>query len=366
MPLLSLIILLLSVSLSAAAPLWLKCPYEQNGDGFAVSINRLTQDICTDQGKSRAQCNRNEPWAEQQVDDGAGGNAAIVFTDVSATLRSAILDPGIGCVELTRADLDTDIARPRQNRTIFRQRRIDNADVAPIRSTVIRDLQDRTNGIRQSSLWQDLLHWLVRPALALGTFPDSVVTISTFTGDEDPLSEGGIWTSFHHDGNTKVLRKVSGEAAITLSGTGSNGSSYYNVVQCQADCDVWYNYTASGSSASAFLRMSDFGNNGDGYRVRPFEDSDVFRLYRLDNGTSFQLGADCAVTIAPPHTAGGRIEGTSLSGYLDDSLICTRTDATYSGAGYVGLGIQASADRVDNFKMTQIAAPTRRRGHVIQ
>jgi len=349
-----LIFILLFPVISIAAPLWVKCPYEQTEDGsWVVTIDRLTADICSDRGVA---CRGiSEGWAEQQVASEGGVPQAIVFTDVSPALRSQILNPTQGgCSVLTKADLDTDLARNEAARTILTQHRDSNGKaISPITSSTLVNLQNRSNGVRPAqTTWQQFKNFWVGVAYALGTFPDSTVLIDDFNrSDEDPLSGGGNWTSFHIDATSGVLKVISNEVARS---TLSNGSSAYTALQCPADCDAYVTLVVVGTSR-VFVRLNDLGNNGDGYLSRGISSNNV-NVYRVDDGTTTQLGATCSQTVAAEDELGVRAEGTNITSYLNNTAICTRSDATYSAAGYAGIQTSNSGDRLDDFFMTVISS----------
>jgi len=360
---LSIIVTLFLIS-SASAQLndtWLKCPYEDQG-ALVVSINRFSLNICTEQGKSPCGTIGNEPWAEQQVDDIT--DSAVVFTKVSNTLREILINSsptGAGCSLLTKNDLDTDIVRPRGSRTILKQKVDNGIDISPISNRVLFKLQDRVNNTQTALTFTEKFYRLVNEfviskAWALGTFPDSTQLIDDFNrANENPM--GGNWTQFDTDGGTGNLQITSNQVARTTA----SGAAYYNVQTCPADCDVYFTVAIVGTSR-VFVRMNDLGNNGDGYAARGISTGNT-NVYRYDNGTGTQLGATCTQTVSANDELGVRAEGTNITSYLNNTAICTRSDATYSAAGFAAMQTSNSGDRLDDFFMTVVS--TRRRGHVV-
>lgn len=338
----ALLLVLLFSAVALAEPLWVRCPYETVDRARVLSIDTLSPAIRSDRGIPPS--GRQEPWAEQEIAD----NEAVVFTDVSASVRTQILSTEAGggkCSLLTREVLDTDLAKPETERTVLRQRRDTRGrEIAPIRSRALERLETRIARTQttQRTLWETLKQFWVGIAYALGIFPDSTVLIDDFNrANESPL--GGEWTQFDPLSTTGNILLTSNQAVSSSGG----GSAYYNVRTCDADCDAYVTLSGSGIvSTNIWMRLTDFGTNGDGYRIRATTTNG--NIYRLDNGVATQLGAACTTTIALTDAFGARTEGGNISSYLNNTLICTRADATYSASGHMGIGLSTTNEAVDN------------------
>ena len=95
--------------------------------------------------------------------------------------------------------------------------------------------------------------------------------------------------------------------------------------------------------------------NFDGYVVRlaPVAGTDGVQISRVDNGASTQLGA----TISQEFTAGDKLglerRSNDISAFQFTAgswtSLGTRTDATYTGAKYLGFGSKSTTTRMDDF-----------------
>jgi len=104
--------------------------------------------------------------------------------------------------------------------------------------------------------------------------------------------------------------------------------------------------------------------NGDnGYLVRAFT-ATVLKLERMDGGVLTGIGAD--ITVSFPATVRLRVEGTTLTVYVDDVEVRTDTDATYA-SGQPGLYYEftnSNVTRLDDFYAEDISAPPEPTGRI--
>ncbi len=82
------------------------------------------------------------------------------------------------------------------------------------------------------------------------------------------------------------------------------------------------------------------GGTLNGYYL--FVNSTSAKLYRIDSGTNTQLGADFTQTIATGDSFGMSLVGSTITVYFKAAAgswtsLGTRTDATYSAAGKIGI-----------------------------
>ena len=92
----------------------------------------------------------------------------------------------------------------------------------------------------------------------------------------------------------------------------------------------------------------------DGYSlfINQVAGTDTFVINRVDDG-AFTALATGNQDIAAGDTLLFRANGSTLEGWRHDgsswSLIVTTTDGTYTGAGYVGIGLRGTTGRLDDF-----------------
>lgn len=141
---------------------------------------------------------------------------------------------------------------------------------------------------------------------------------------------------------------------------------YWNVESFGPDSEVYATVTW-GSSDDAlvgfYLRMMD-PPSLDGYHILCGGSSyGIYYFSRFDNGVETILGAYENQNFASGDSVGASMVGDTLTSYHKPaagswSALATRTDATYSGAGYLGLYQAAvDGDYVDDFGGGTIVVP---------
>lgn len=164
-------------------------------------------------------------------------------------------------------------------------------------------------------------------------------------------SVGANWTllDWISQGTTVVLTISSSQVAFSASGADGN----WNPVTFGPDSEVFITVPAISVSIELYVRMANPGSTPNCYRARFRNASNSFFLYRADAGVSTQLGASVAGALANGDTAGVDIVGSNVSMYQKTggswTTIMTRSDSTYTAAGYIGLYGNGSADRGDDF-----------------
>lgn len=138
------------------------------------------------------------------------------------------------------------------------------------------------------------------------------------------------------------------------------GSVYWNIVYGQDSGVAATIGTPVGgfNEMGMFLGIADPGSTFDGYELRVYRagGDDEAYLYRRDNGTRTQLGA--TVSLGTEVAAGDafrmRRDGNDIVVEWNDggggwSSLMTRTDATYTAAGYIGLYVENNTGTWDDF-----------------
>lgn len=183
-------------------------------------------------------------------------------------------------------------------------------------------------------------------------FPTTPV-LTTFAGaDENPLSEGGNWPA-NVDTDDADLQILSNQAA----GTGAGINSMYWTTTYGPDCEVYVTVPTVGAGDVAslvYLRIAGQGTaTPDGYQARvimDFGSPHVCLINRMDDGAFTQLGANVEDgTWSNGDQLGMSAIGSTLALYRNGTALGTRTDATYSAAGKLGLGCTTTTPRFDSF-----------------
>jgi len=126
----------------------------------------------------------------------------------------------------------------------------------------------------------------------------------------------------------------------TVKGNGAGASSGAWNATFGPDCEARISLVTASGIMGLYMRMSSpTSSSADGYHLRT-DNVNNWLIYRIDNGTSTQLGS----TVNGPAT--GTMLGAELIGdqivmyhFISGawSSTITRTDATYGAAGYIGL-----------------------------
>ncbi|HXF97029.1 MAG TPA: hypothetical protein VNJ46_00265, partial [Gaiellaceae bacterium] len=173
--------------------------------------------------------------------------------------------------------------------------------------------------------------------------------------DENPLSDGGRWANGVIGSGERGLRVLSGQLA---SGKSTTTTAWRRDAQRGPDAEAWATVAALPGNGNAFrlyVRLQSPGSSAvDGYMLlyAQASGSDRLTLYRITNGASASLGA------ADREIAAGavlllRAKGSALEAWVREGGAWTRVlrllDASYPGAGDVGVGIRGKTGRLDDF-----------------
>ena len=196
------------------------------------------------------------------------------------------------------------------------------------------------------------------------TFPTTGV-LDNFNRTDALLTDSGNWD--YHDSSAmnsgvqgKVLSNVVGPSDMAF------WTSYWSAASYGPDAEVFATLATLSNNGSPHLlglRITNpgtggaGGTNGNNYRAyfTPQVTSHELTYVRYDAGVETQLGS----TETPGNLAAGaqiglQIIGSTLQAYADTGSGWTtygtsRTDGTYTGAGYVGTGCGDDTGRLDDF-----------------
>lgn len=174
--------------------------------------------------------------------------------------------------------------------------------------------------------------------------------ITTLIDDFNRASLGASWTtgSWFGDSSLSII------SSTLLGGASAWPGGFYNGATYGPDLDLIIDLPTIGGAMSVFARL-DNSNSPSGYQLH-----DNNGLYRLDTGTATLLGLGFDLGPNDGDKIGLEIIGDTLSArkYTGGAwgVATSRTDATYSAAGYFGVEIGTNAGRMDNLSGGTIGA----------
>lgn len=188
-------------------------------------------------------------------------------------------------------------------------------------------------------------------------FPVSGI-LDDFNRADGPI--GANWTSPATAEDTLTPTISSNQAAFPDL---SNGG-YWNVSTFGPDCEVYSSVPTEGGNIVHYLRITSPGALCDGYRLLWNTAFQRLQYFRWDNGVATQLGANDDTVVGPVsgNSVGADMVGSTLTAYINQgswAAYASRTDSTYSAAGYIGLfGNNATVRRDDFGGGTVVVAPS--------
>ncbi|MGH3135040.1 MAG: hypothetical protein ACRDPV_00925, partial [Gaiellaceae bacterium] len=173
--------------------------------------------------------------------------------------------------------------------------------------------------------------------------------------NENPLSFGGRWGNGILGSSERSLKVVSNQLASDRSST---ATAWWQPAQLGPATESYATITTrpgNGNAVRLYVRLQSPGSSAvDGYMLLYTQRSgvDEIALYRITNGALTLLQ-----TVNYEVAVGSRLllraSGATLESWVQLGSTWNRagrvTDSTYSGAGYVGVGIRGKTGRLDNF-----------------
>jgi hypothetical protein len=144
--------------------------------------------------------------------------------------------------------------------------------------------------------------------------------------------------------NLKVISNTAGSDTTT-------GDAYWNAGTVGPACEAYADMTSLGSAAYLGVRMTSPGGTADGYFYfwRPGPNAEIARI---DNGTRTRLGAAFDASTSAGDSLGISAVEDALTAHGKNgswSVVAERVDGTYLTSGYIGLGVDDTTTRWDNF-----------------
>jgi hypothetical protein len=174
--------------------------------------------------------------------------------------------------------------------------------------------------------------------LSTGTFPTNTTALDDCArADEDPLSNGGIWTGPIFPAYGGALRLVSN--SIRSSGAGDD-SSYINTTTYGPRSEAWLVIGGTSNGYGPHVRIAAPNTAGvDAYGAL-YNVASTIRIYEWNDQTPTPIFTGVAYTAATGDGIGCEADGSTIASYKRVSgtwsLVESGTDTTISAAGYIG------------------------------
>jgi hypothetical protein len=184
---------------------------------------------------------------------------------------------------------------------------------------------------------------------------EPLAILDTFNrANENPLSFGGRWGNGILGSSERSLRVTSNQCLSTQNTTATG----WWKTQLGADQEAYATIATlpgNNNAVRLYVRLQTPGSAAvDGYMLlySQLSGTDQITIHRITNGTLTQVS-----TANREIAAGNRLllraKGTALEAWVRSGSAWSRvsrvTDSTYTGAGFVGLGIRGKTGRVDDF-----------------
>lgn len=181
-------------------------------------------------------------------------------------------------------------------------------------------------------------------------FPTTSVLTSFTQGDGNAAGFTPLWDS------DNPIYVTSNQARCNAAGSSADGG--WSAGTVGPDCEAYLTIStlSSGKNIYVYVRCSVLNtlNGPNAYRVH-YNGTDTVTIERYDRaaGQATTLGASISATFGAGDKLGIEVVGNVITAYKYSSgawaALGNRTDSTYPDAGYIGLEVQDSAYRVDDF-----------------
>lgn len=169
---------------------------------------------------------------------------------------------------------------------------------------------------------------------------------------------GANWTEDPYGAGYAVLA-ITGSTQLT--GSASNSQGGWNVATYGPAVEAYITIATKGADTKSItmcFRTSAFASTADEYEVdlKPASgaSNDAVKINRYDDGVATQLGATITQEFANGDALGFEAIGSAIKVYRKPSggswaELGSRTDATYSSAGYMSVYIQETSWVLDDY-----------------
>ena len=199
-------------------------------------------------------------------------------------------------------------------------------------------------------------------------FPTTGILDDFDRADGTASFTGAGWTQQIEGANSGTLTISSNRVGVSANGTGESSSAWHNAAT-YTDCEVYCTVATkpgSGNPTELYARLQSPGSSAvDGYVLYQWTDAgtDYFEVARIDNGAATVLGATMSQELSAGDSFGMSVIADVIEVWYKPAAgawtsLGTRTDSTYSAAGYLGLGLWFSTVRVDDFGGGEVVSVT--------
>jgi hypothetical protein len=190
------------------------------------------------------------------------------------------------------------------------------------------------------------------------SFPPVSGVLDGFNRADEGPPPSASWTSTNAltGFGTGQLVVLSNQCKATTSGI---GGAYWNLTDFNADCEVYATVSTLGANGQAlrlYARLTDIGaSTTDGYVLEftPLAGTDTWKIFEITNGVLTQVGATATQDIVAGDGIGFDLVGSTLKGYRFNAAawteILSRTDSSHTAGGKIGMALQQTQWRVDDF-----------------
>lgn len=239
-----------------------------------------------------------------------------------------------------------------------------------------------SSGASRTSGWTSGTDDVAMAAVAIGetpTGPSGTPVLDAFNRASGSLGAG--WTSNILNDGAAAGQITTGAIESVTAGTGGYDSGWWNATTFGPNAEAFVTVVAEPSNDIAlYLRVVSPGSSGvDGYQVVFWAGADTLDIYRIDNTVQTLLGASqTGLALSAGDMVGAKIVGDTITCYRRSTgswstFGSTRSDSTYTAAGYVGFYIYEGGTRsglFDDFGGGTIAShawapPSRRFQHML-
>ncbi|MDP3704086.1 MAG: hypothetical protein U1C74_25920 [Phenylobacterium sp.] len=196
-------------------------------------------------------------------------------------------------------------------------------------------------------------------------FPTTGLLDNFNRATEDPLGNG-TWSGPIRATNGQMKVGSGGSANAITRSAGTPGQSYWSVATFGPDSEVYATISTvpgNGDYVYLYARIVNPNTAGlDGYAMVMIKQAgdDIWQIRRIDDSAETVLGANATQELASGESMGFEIIGSTLTAYRKSagvwSSVLSRTDATYSAAGYIGIGSATTVAIEDDFSGGTVVA----------
>jgi len=177
-------------------------------------------------------------------------------------------------------------------------------------------------------------------------FPTTGILDNFNRANEDPLANS-TWTKITGSQNLKIVSNIcQGSPFNQLSG------AYWSATTFGPDSEAYVTVLVIPGGANyvrLYARLTSPGGAQNSYFMQFSNDSNGCRIFIESGGTPTAIAQDAAARYVANDVLGFEVIGSTLTVYKNGASVLSTTDATFSAAGFIGLGARQSTAQLDDF-----------------